>query len=58
MKALWEKGIRGRAWRVIRGYYQNVKCCVRLDSVDTDWFDIGVGVKQGCILSPLLFPVH
>ena len=30
-------------------------CSVKLNCVTTDWFDVSMGLKQGCILSPQFF---
>ena len=38
--------------------YENVKCCVRVNGALTDWFPVNLGVKQGCIISPLLFSMY
>ena len=56
-KALWQKGVRGRMWRVLKGYYKKVQSAVRLEGGNTDWFDVDVGVRQGCVISPMLFDV-
>jgi hypothetical protein len=42
----------------LRGIYENVKCNVRIHGCNTDWFDVTVGLRQGCILSPILFNMY
>jgi hypothetical protein len=60
-EGLWErmmmKGIRGKMWRVVKNLYREVGSCVRLGEEKTDWFSLEVGLRQGCILSPILFSV-
>ena len=55
--ALWQKGVRGRMWRVLQAYYAQVQSCVRVGAETTDWFEVQTGVRQGCVLSPSLFAV-
>ena len=43
--------------RLLEALYQGTKCTVRIDGGLTDWFEIIVGMLQGCILSPLLFNI-
>ena len=35
-----------------------MEATVRIGHGKTDWFQIGKGVHQGCILSPCLFNLH
>ena len=39
----------------MRNLYAGQKATVRTGRGTTDWFHIGKGVRQGCILSPCLF---
>ena len=39
----------------IKSIYSSVSSCVRVNSHKTDWFDVKCGLRQGCILSPILF---
>ena len=39
----------------LRNLYADQKATVRTGHGTTDWFQIGKGVRQGCILSPCLF---
>ena len=55
--ALWGKNVRGKMWRVLRNYYAKVQSCVIVNGERSDWFGIDVGVRQGCVLSPILFDV-
>ena len=52
---MWEMGIQGKLWRVIRNIYNVNSSCVFLNGCKSDYFDIYQGVAQGCTLSPSLF---
>ena len=55
--AAWNSGLRGRIWRLIDALYDNVQAQVKFGDIETDFFDVSVGVKQGCVLSPVLFSI-
>ena len=40
---------------LLRNLYASQEATVRTGHGTTDWFQIGKGVRQGCILSPCLF---
>ena len=44
--------------KLISNLYDNQQACVRTEKGDSDWFNIGQGVRQGCILSPALFNLY
>ncbi|KAJ8351025.1 hypothetical protein AAFF_G00160920, partial [Aldrovandia affinis] len=48
-------GVPSKYVNIFRALYRNSTCRVRTSSGTTDDFDIVTGVRQGCILSPLLF---
>ena len=37
--------------------YSNDRCCVRIGDKISSEFSVNLGVKQGCVLSPLLFNI-
>ena len=43
---------------LLRNLYAGQEATVRTGHGTTDWFQIGKGVSQGCILSPCLFNLH
>ena len=48
-------GIPDRLTCLLRNLYAGQEATVRTGHETTDWFQIGKGVLQGCILSPCLF---
>jgi len=48
-------GIPGHVNCLLRNLYAGQEATVRTGHGTTDWFQIGKGVRQGCILSPCLF---
>ena len=42
----------------MRKLYAGLEATVRTGHGTTDWFQIGKGVHQGCILSPCLFNLY
>ena len=43
---------------LLRNLYAGQEATVRTGHVTMDWFQIGKGVHQGCILSPCLFNLY
>ena len=55
---LQEMGIPGHLTCLLRNLYSGQEATVRTGHGTTDWFQIGRGVCQGCILSPCLFNLY
>ena len=43
---------------LLRNLYASQEATVKTELETTDWFQIGKGVRQGCILSPSLFNLY
>ena len=54
-KILKEMGISDYLTCLLRNLYAGQEATVRTGHGTTDWFQIGKGMPQGCILSPCLF---
>ena len=52
---LWDMGVKGRMWRVIKKMYESSKSAVLLEGEKSDTFTIEQGVAQGCSLSFSVF---
>ncbi len=56
---LWEKlsgmGLSSKMLSAIKVLYRDVECCVRINGFKSPWFNVNTGLKQGCLLSPVLF---
>ena len=57
-KILKEMGIPDHLTCLLRNLYAGQEATVRTGHGTTDWFQIGKGVRQGCILSPCLFNLY
>ena len=59
MEKLWnilkEMGTPDHLTYLLRNLYAGQEATVRTGRGTTDWFQIGKGIRQGCILSPCLF---
>ena len=57
-KILQEMGIPDHLTFLLRNLHAGLEATVRTGHGTTDWFQIGKGIRQGCILSPCLFNLH
>ena len=57
-KILQEMGIPDHLTCLLRNLYPGQEATVRTGHGTSDWFQVGEGVRQGCILSPRLFNLY
>ena len=57
-KILKEMGVLVHLLCLLRKLYVGKETTVRTRDGTTDWFKIGKGVQQGCMLSPCLFKLY
>ena len=61
-EGLWRKmegyGFGGKFLRVLKELYKEGTCRVKFGEIETDWFGVEEGLKQGCSLSPVLFALY
>ena len=57
-KILKEMGIPDHLTCLLRNLYEGEEGTVRTGHGTKDWFQIGKGVRQGCILLPCLFNLY
>ncbi|KAK3510218.1 hypothetical protein QTP70_030444, partial [Hemibagrus guttatus] len=56
-EVLWEYGVCGPLLRAVRSLYNQSRSLVCIASCKSDLFPVHVGLRQGCLLSPVLFIV-
>ncbi|MFA0954716.1 RNA-directed DNA polymerase, partial [Klebsiella pneumoniae] len=54
---LEESGVSGPLLGAVQSMYENSRACVTVNGGMSDWFRVGTGVRQGCVMSPWLFNV-
>ena len=57
-KVLQEYGVNGQLLRAFKSFYCRLEVCVRVNGKESKPFHVGVGLRQGCVLSPFLFIVY
>ena len=57
-KVLARAGVPEETIAVIRQFHDGIQAQVRMDDGElSDWFEVTQGLRQGCVLSPLLFNI-
>ncbi len=56
-KILHSYGVPPKIVTLIKMFYDHFECSIILDNTISEWFTVESGVRQGCILSPILFLV-
>ena len=48
-------GINGKFLKALQNLYTGSEGCVSVCREEGEWFEVGVGLRQGCVMSPWLF---
>ncbi len=48
----------GKLLSAIKSFYEEASACVKISGETSEHFEIKVGLRQGCVMSPWLFNIH
>ena len=51
-------GVNGRFLRFLQALYEGSVCRVKVNGQVSEDFEVNIGLRQGCVLSPLLFSLY
>ena len=54
-RVLSAMGVHPNSVKLLTNLYNNQQASVRIEKELTEWFRVGKGVRQGCLVSPVLF---
>ena len=61
-KGVWEVmkmyGVGGHTLEAVKSFYEGSKACVRVGNGESRMFEVNVGLRQGCVMSPWLFNLY
>ena len=46
-------GLNGRIYSAVLALFDEIKCCVKINGIHTDWFEVNSCLKQSCWLSTI-----
>ena len=59
---LWEimrrAGCPNKFTNIVKAFHDHMQATVVIGGVETEPFDVGVGVKQGCVMAPVIFNIY
>ncbi len=51
-------GVGGKLLEGVRSFYENASASVQVNGELSESFNVEVGVRQGCVMSPWLFNIY
>ncbi len=51
-------GVGGKLLRAVKSSYEEAFACVKIGGEISEHFEIKVGLRQGCVMSPWLFNIY
>ncbi len=51
-------GVGGKLLSAIKSFYEEASACVKISGETSEPFEIKVGLRQGCVMSPWLFNIY
>ena len=51
-------GVGGKLLKAVQSFYVDSRACVRVGMDVSEWFPVNVGLRQDCVMSPLLRNVY